>query len=140
SLDRSRRSTFPCSVVHHSHAWFDSMHEWFCIGSIQSVVGSEINIHFANQIIGADQFEFLIMSEVSHVNESEISMRQQKPDGPRIFGRIRIFLNRTTAQSIRLSGTWQCSRDPVSASSNDLHINTFQRNRVSRLHDEFFCS
>src|SRR5262249_33958480 len=94
-----RFAAFARTVVHDSHPWMKGMHKGFGIRTRLPMVQAQKQVHCANTIDRAHQFEFFIPREISEMHRSEFSKRHVYSYGLWIFS---IVLARLEVRTIRI--------------------------------------
>src|SRR5437763_1014099 len=85
------------------------------------------NKHGAEQIIGANQSEFLLFRQIAEVEKTEVVISDENARGGGVFAGVVGRRRLGCAKRIRLSGSRQRRGRMVSGSSNDLNVDSFER-------------
>src|SRR5262249_34956784 len=117
----------------------ERFHNYFGVGLVEPVVGSEIEINRPDEIIRAHQFAFLLPGEVAEVNETKLAVGYQDAQGACVFGDIHRTLRLRIAYWIGLAPARQWSADLLSRGSQDLRAHVVERQPVAWFHCEAFA-
>ena len=126
-----RRPALARAVIHHGHARRDGVHELRRARHVHAVVRNHVDVHRADLVLRAHQVVLLVPGEVAQVEQAEIAVPHQHPDGAGVFGGIDVVLLKAGALRIGLAGAGERHADQVAVGGKHRHVQTLDGNGVA---------
>src|ERR1043166_2227709 len=89
-----------------------------------------------NQVVGTNQPEFLVLCEITQIEETEFSISNQHTKRPRILRRISRRLRLRGTKFVRRPSPRQWRLNTLSRRGQGLHRQSFDRQSISRLQNQ----
>src|SRR5579875_2472388 len=120
--ERFRSASLIGAVICNSHHGMKCIDDIIFTGDIQSVVGGKVECQAANPIDRANQSVFFSPGQVSQIDHSELSERNQQAHGLRVFRSINSGpeLALCRAVGIALASAWNRLVDDVACRAQNL--------------------